>query len=367
MNQKNKLYTLKNIGDLKNCRIYNELEVTPIQAFYSELEVYFNQCINQGYNIYVLNNKPTHNIIFTKNDINYISADPYEHAKEVVDYYSSSNLKYIKELQLNDYKWILCYNKFDFVFFIPNLDKNNKYYYNFIVAVKNNDRINDILNHKFNLIELNNLQYLNQFLFDITFLEKLFNIENISNDNATTTIFKDNLLTANEWGLCQNSDGKDFLYKNYIDFCLKKLCFHFYYDSSIKKFGAFTNFLELTNGIVAIKTENGIKAESMPYPLPFLDLIEQNNEFLFFIDQEIEKFHWNELNYERDHLLFLSYRIKNITWGKLFINEYTKDVEKAIKEYQERLEQEKNEIKAYKIRLRGYRRLLKNHNKNKIK
>jgi hypothetical protein len=98
------IYKIVSIGDLQSCRIYDETEISPIQAFYSELEIYFKQSIYDGYNIYVVNNKPTHNIIFTSEDIDYISSNPYDHKEEPCDYYFSENLKYIKEQQYEDYK-----------------------------------------------------------------------------------------------------------------------------------------------------------------------------------------------------------------------------------------------------------------------
>jgi hypothetical protein len=88
----------------KNCRIYDESAVNPVQVFYSELEVYFNQCINDGYNIYVLNNKSKYNIILNDNDIDYINLKLLNYLNESENYYFSENLKYIKENQYKDYK-----------------------------------------------------------------------------------------------------------------------------------------------------------------------------------------------------------------------------------------------------------------------
>jgi hypothetical protein len=101
---KSKLYTLTQINNLQNCRVYKEGEVSLVMAFYSELEVYFNQCFEKGYNIYILYNQPIHNIIFDKKEVGYISIEPCKHKKESIGFYFSKNLKYIKENQYLDYK-----------------------------------------------------------------------------------------------------------------------------------------------------------------------------------------------------------------------------------------------------------------------
>jgi hypothetical protein len=101
---KKKLYSVIQSGKYKGFRVYNELELTPVMALYSELDFYFEKCINEGYHIYILLNKPTHHIIFNNNDINYINMEPYSHCKEDIDYHFSSNIKFIKENQYLDFK-----------------------------------------------------------------------------------------------------------------------------------------------------------------------------------------------------------------------------------------------------------------------
>jgi hypothetical protein len=350
-----KLYFVKYINGVE-CRIYNELEVTPVQAFYSELEVYFNQCIEKGYNIYVLNNKPTHNIELTNSDVTYISMN--SHMEEPFGYYFSENLKYIKENQYIDYKWLLCENKLDFLICIPNLDEDNKYYYNFIIGLKDKFKINNIINHKFNLIELINCQYLNQMFFNTYFLENLFKIKKIEDENTVTTNFKDSSFTSNEINLWRGKKGKNFPIQDYIKMCLVRISFHFYYDNSLKKMCAYTDFLELVNGVVAQRTENGVEFKSVPYPVPFIDLIDHNDEFLYFMSWEIEKFHWTEIDHERAHLSFQRDIIKQNT-PELIINERTKNVEKEIENYKKELEEHKKKIEKFKLRLKEYRKLLK--------
>jgi hypothetical protein len=93
---------------------------------------------------------------------------------------------------------LLCENELDFLFCIPNLDGNNKYYYNFIIGIKNKIKINRVLNYKFNLIKIDNILYLNQFIYDYTFIQNLFKIEDIQEEGIITTIFRDDVFTAVE-------------------------------------------------------------------------------------------------------------------------------------------------------------------------
>lgn len=358
-----KLYTLRNIGNLKNCRIYNEGLVSPVQAFYSELEIYFKQSIDEGYNIYIINNKPIHNIAFTNDDINYISLEPYEHLKEPSDYYFSENLKFIKKNQYIDYKWLLCENRLDFLFCIPNLDENNKYYYNFIVGIKQSIKLYKLINHQFNLVEVDNLQYLNQMFFDSIFLEKLFKIKDIEDENTVTTLFKDNVFTSYEISLWNVTKGKDFPIKKYIEMCCVRLSFHFYYNSDIHEMCAYTNFLELVGGKVAYNTEEGLQVECIPYPVSFLDLINHNDTVLYFVSWEIEKFHWTVIDSERNYLSFLSETIKQFDWDIPVVDENSENAENQKKFHQEMYEFKKNRLKNYIKRLKEYRKLLKDNKK----
>jgi len=341
---KNKLFLIQKINELENGRVYNEFEITPVQAFYSELGLYFNQCIREGYNIYVFNNKPIHEIKFSNEDIGYISTDPHKHREELFDYYFSENIKYIKKNQLKDYEWLLCENKFDFLISIPNLDENNKYYYNFIIGTKDANKISNLINHEFNLIKLDSIQYLNQILFDIEFLEKLFKIKNIENLDNVTTIFKNKDFTYYEINLWKDNDGKYFPFDKYIKACLEKISFHFYYDNSINKVYAYTNFLELANGVAIQNTEESFKIDSALYPMSFTDIIGYD-ELLFFVQWEIKKFHWTIVDWEKDYLSFLSYQIKNFNWNE---------------PNQQLLCWKKLTLEKYKMRLKEYRKLLKN-------
>jgi hypothetical protein len=186
----------------------------------------------------------------------------------------------------------LCENKLDFLFCIPNLNENNIYFYDFIIGLKNPDKINAVIKHKFNLIELKNLQYLNQMLFDTKYLENLFKIKNIENNDNDTTIFKDKKFTLFEKNLLNVGEGKDFLFKKYFKISLMKLCFHLYHDRSIDKVCAFTNFFELAGGgVVHPNNNDGVLIRGEPFPLPFVYLIDYNDDVLFFIDNWIEKFH----------------------------------------------------------------------------
>jgi hypothetical protein len=178
----------------------------------------------------------------------------------------------------------LCENSFDFLFCIPNLDENNKYYYDLIIGIKKSEKINNLIKHNFNLVKFDNLQYLNQIFFDSVFLEKLFKINDIVDDNTVTTIFKDSEFTSYEISLWVRGDsGKDFPIKEYIKMCLVRISYHFYYDKSIHNIYAYTNFLELAGGGVVKNTEFGLKLDCIPYPVPFLDLINHNSHILYFV------------------------------------------------------------------------------------
>src|SRR5262245_30540956 len=87
-----KLYNIIESGRFKGERIYDETQIDPVTAFYSELEFYFNACVQNNYHVYIIYNKPKHSIIFNKDEINYISLKSYLHENEEINYNFSDNI-----------------------------------------------------------------------------------------------------------------------------------------------------------------------------------------------------------------------------------------------------------------------------------
>jgi hypothetical protein len=64
-----KKYIIIESGEYKGLRCYDESTISPISAFYSELEVYFNDWLNEGYSIYVVYNDSNGNAKLCDEDL----------------------------------------------------------------------------------------------------------------------------------------------------------------------------------------------------------------------------------------------------------------------------------------------------------
>jgi hypothetical protein len=362
-----KLYTLFEWNNLKNCRLYDITKYDSINIFYSELIHEFNRCIQKGYNVYFYENIPVHNIIFTENDKNYLKLPKGVNYNKEIKYEFSENLKYIKEKQYLDFKWLLCRNKLDFLFCIPNLNEDNKYYYNFIIGFKNKDTINNMLEYKFNLIKIENTIYLNQMTLNEGILENFFKIKEYA-DNFV--IFNDNNAGFDQsWRFKYNNEGLRTVKTGWessieedIKDSLMKIKYHFYYnDDMINNMFFFTDLYNLSESMTIDENKN-IVPKIEPYYSHFTDLVGYAEEIFYFEFWDIEKFHWTVKDFARDNMKFS----REIFFQNLrdYNNIINRNKMRSLRESEiELLESFKKSMDFYKKRLKEYRKELKEYNK----
>jgi hypothetical protein len=316
-----KKYIIVQSGEYRGLRCYDESIISPISAFYSELEVYFNNWLNEGYFIYTVYNESNGNVKLDENDIKWLQIlDKFD----MLDSDVPDNIRYIKKNQYRDYKLVCCAKDIDFLFLIPLKNDQDYYYYNFIVVTKNEKIIFDIISYNFNLINFKSLQKINSLNINEMFLTGLFQIYDLNDGKKVSTIFKDVHFTKKESDYWISFHGSDFPKNYYIEKMLSLICLYFYFDNSyvfnnlpLNRMSFCTNFLDLVGGVVAKPNNDGVIIETTPMPTGFLDLISDNDEILPVSWWDIRKFHWTLEDYEGDYIKFLEERSR---WNELDIS-----------------------------------------------
>lgn len=126
----NKLYRVEN-----GFRIYTQGEVGIEEIFYSEINIHFYDHLNFGAKIYYLQCNSKHKFSLNQNELEYLYTLDKRYEEDLF-YVFSDNIKNIKYFQKLDLFFITNLKYLYFICLIPKLDKNNKYYFDLIIAVK---------------------------------------------------------------------------------------------------------------------------------------------------------------------------------------------------------------------------------------
>jgi len=318
---KNKIYDIINSGENKGLRVYNEALYGTDSALYSELEIFFNNLLNNGVNFYLLHNIPNTNIILNQDDFNYLNQSREQRDNnKMVNHPQNINL--IKNNQSQDFWKIYNIRGLEIWFVLPYLTEDNKYYYNLLIGLNNNGNISDFLN--LNSIKINSFEYINNKIF-YEFFKSIFNFENFLFKGAEFTKEERDLIdnheklklteesiqfykcfyevrnyrnkyhtTPPQWLLDKEDELKKKLFKKSTELydykldyniSFKKLSYHlYYYDGTIWKGTTFcTNFFELAGGGYVNVSENSSQIKQMGYVYALIDLLHyEMSEFFVF-------------------------------------------------------------------------------------
>ena len=175
----------------KSWRLYNENTTTSLDALYSEIQIKLIELVEKyNFKIFYFTCQPA-----TFNKLNVDS-------NGFIDL-ETENVKKIKENQSKDF-YFLYKNQICEVFYsFLKLDKNKNYYFDFMVVVNDNFKLNDLYLHKFKTVKIINVSEIN--LKDITF-------------DFIQSIYKKRIFTVNN---CAPINDKNFYNLNELEYDYK--------------------------------------------------------------------------------------------------------------------------------------------------
>lgn len=146
--------------------------------FWNEIGQFFLNMLGKNISIYYVTCSPKHNIIYDNECYNFFNL--WQNLPNNV--VMPKNLKNLRELQCNDLMYFY-ENLILESFFIISKIKNNFYYYDMIIFVKNEFNINDLLKINFNIINIEGITPIFNVNINYNFMKQLFNFDELSSYN----------------------------------------------------------------------------------------------------------------------------------------------------------------------------------------
>lgn len=286
MFKKDRLYKIEN-----GKRVYSSEKGGVFEFTYSEIWVNFEQYINLGTKIFYLKGNSKHNFSLNGSELNYLYTLELRW-NEPLKFVFSKNIEIIKKLQRSDLFLLTNLKNCEFIYLLPRLDIQNKFYFDLVVGVKTNFNINQFYNWVLNSINIINVTEISDFNLNYNFIKEIFNFENCKfRDNSVCKeefkflkYFRQNENNNKKWS--DNNIKKITKRCNY-KFIFKKITNHCYwYNDRVVNSDAANFFIdyEWDTSIVFKKNENGeiIGAKEYMYVGGLLDTFEYNCETLNF-------------------------------------------------------------------------------------
>ena len=308
-------YTIITEGEYKGKRLYYEDKCGGDQILSVELYYLFQNSFKQGYNVFLLNCIPNHNIKIPIKDVEFLKTDIKSSNRYLYNQHIfSEEILKIKKYQYYDLKQIYDFSinsKMIGSFFMYPYWNNDFYCFNIFLIVKNDFKFEDFFKIEFNLIKINSVVKYHESTLDINFLKKIYDLINLPfkdytikfEDLEKTRPYDENKLIEkielDKWFqyYIDNNRNENFDNVNYeikekilqenfykkkaelwdIELTKKlnfeKLCnqFYFFNEDVLSDQNFYTNFLQLTKSSVVLPDENdGFKIDYeyfQPYSL----------------------------------------------------------------------------------------------------
>jgi hypothetical protein len=140
MFKKNELYRIEN-----GKRIYDSEKGGVFEFAYSEICINFQQYMNLGAKIFYLRGDSKHNFSLNGSELNYLCTFNLRW-HEFLKFVFSKNIEIIKKSQRSDLFLLTNLKNCEFVYLLPRLDAQNKFYFDLLLGVKTDFNINQFYN-----------------------------------------------------------------------------------------------------------------------------------------------------------------------------------------------------------------------------
>ena len=170
MNQYNDKY-INIIYEGKPRRLYNELTTNSYTALFSETQInLINLAEKFNFKVFYFkcSSKTNYKISFEK--LNYANI-------------KDQNVQIIKKLLCDDLYYLYENCLYEVLFTIPKLNDKNNYYFDMLLVVNENFKINDVFYYNFNLINVIGINEIQKKNITYDWVESVFNSRVIFNDN----------------------------------------------------------------------------------------------------------------------------------------------------------------------------------------
>jgi hypothetical protein len=195
-------------------RIYDSEKGYAFEFTYSELCINFEQYMNIGTKIFYLNGSSKHNFSLNNSELNYLYTLKLRWA-EPLKFVFSKNIEIIKKSQRSDLFLLTHLKNCEFVYLLPRLDSQNRFYFDLILGVKPSFDINQFYNWDLKSISIANIVEINNFNLNYNYIKKIFDFENCK--------FRDNSICRAEFNLLDSFRKNDDNIKNWGDKNIKKI------------------------------------------------------------------------------------------------------------------------------------------------
>lgn len=286
MFKKDNLYRIEN-----GKRVYDSKKGDVFEFTYSEICVNFQQYMNLNTKIFYLSGQSKHNFSLNEFELNYLYTFKLRW-NEPLKFVFSKNIEIVKKLQKSDLFFLTNLKNCEFVYLLPRLDVQNRFYFDLVLGVKTNFNLDQIYNWVLKSIHITNVVEINNFNLDCNYIKKIFNFENCK--------FRDNTICKEEFDLLNYFSEDEDNIKQWGDknikkitrrlnykFIFKEITNHCYwYNNKVVYSDDADFFIDYgwDSSVVFKKNENGYIEGVREYMFVggLLDTFEFNNEFLNF-------------------------------------------------------------------------------------
>jgi hypothetical protein len=286
MFKKNELYRIEN-----GKRIYDSEKGGVFEFAYSEICINFQQYMNLGAKIFYLRGDSKHNFSLNGSELNYLCTFNLRW-HEFLKFVFSKNIEIIKKSQRSDLFLLTNLKNCEFVYLLPRLDAQNKFYFDLLLGVKTDFNINQFYNWVLQSINIINVVEINNFNLNYNNIKEIFNFENCK--------FRDNSVCKEEFNFLECFRTNENNIKKWSDkniekitkrcnykFIFKRITNHCYWYNDKVVNSDDANFFidyEWDTSIVFKKNENGeiIGVKEYMYVGGLLDTFDYNYDTLNF-------------------------------------------------------------------------------------
>jgi hypothetical protein len=182
-------------------RIYDSEKGGAFEFTYSEICVNFEQYMNIGTKIFYLNGDSKYTFSLNQSELGYLCTYQLRWS-EPLKFVFSKNIEIIKKTQRCDLFLLTNLKNCEFVYLLPRLNTQNKFYFDLILGVKTSFDISQFYKWRLESINVINVTEINNFNLNYNFIKKIFDFENCK--------FRDNSACEEEFDLLDSFEKNEY-------------------------------------------------------------------------------------------------------------------------------------------------------------
>lgn len=207
-------------------RVYDSEKGGVFEFTYSEICINYQQYMNLGTKIFYLKGESKHNFSLNKAELNYLYTVGLRW-HEPLKFVFSKNIEIIKKSQRSDLFLLTNLKNCEFVYLLPRLDIQNRFYFDLVLCVKTDFDINQFYNWVLKSINIINIVEINNLNLNYNNIKEIFNFENCK--------FRDNSVCKEEYNFLKYFRKNENNIKKWGDENIKKITKRFNYKFIFKK------------------------------------------------------------------------------------------------------------------------------------